>query len=216
MIKTGLTTLFFSFIPATLALFLLAPSISNAKTLTVTETSSGSAAQVPIDLDGKNCGQINGVTTCPADSGLGTGGGSSRGGPDQGSFTFQVVTESVPAPGTGCSFAPASIQSCPIGSVTDGCLFNYVGGNGVTRYDTNGDLAISALTSGTICFNLDAGLPYSFEAQTQWMYVGGTGNLANASGSYTNTTTGQVLQNDPQGHGMAWFTAKNKGTLTVP
>jgi hypothetical protein len=217
MTKVSISRLTFCAASAALTLFVLAPATARAGTFSFTSTSSGSGAQVSVDLDGNNCGLVNGVTTCPADSVLSTGGGTSRGfAPDSGPFTFQDVSEAVPAPGTGCSFAASSIQSCTIGSVTDGCLYNYVGGNGVSRNTSTGDLEIYTYDSGTLCINLDTGLPWSFVGQIQATITGGTGHLSNASGSFTSTFQGQILQNDPQGHGMAWVSGSSKGTLTVP
>jgi hypothetical protein len=100
--------------------------------------------------------------------------------------------------------------------VSDGCLWTYVGGNGVTRVTSNGDLYIYALTSGTVCVDYDTALPWSFEGQQQWAFTGGTGKLANAGGSFTNKFQGQILQNDPQGHGLEWVSGSNTGTLTLP
>jgi hypothetical protein len=217
MTKVSINRLTFCAVSAALTLFVLAPATASAKTFTIASTSSGSNANVPIDLDGNNCGPVNGAITCPADSVLSTGGGTSRGfAPDSGPFTFQDVSETAPVPGTGCSFAATSIQSCTIGSVTDGCLYNYVGGNGVSRNTSTGDLEIFTYDSGTLCINLDTGLPWSFVGQIQATITGGTGNLSNATGSFTSTFQGQILQNDPQGHGMSWFSGSSKGTLTVP
>jgi hypothetical protein len=193
------------------------PPWASAKTFSYQSTASTTGVQVPVDLDGNNCGLVNGVTTCPADSVLGTSAGTSRGaGPDTGPFTDQTLVETASAPGTGCSFAPSSQQGCTIGSVTDGCLYNYVGGNGITRNTATGDLAIYTFTSGTLCINFDSGLPFSFEGQLQATFTGGTGSLVNATGSFTSTFHGQILQNDPQGHGLVWDTDTTKGTITLP
>ncbi len=189
-----------------LALYALPTSEANAKTIRISGTGSSTSVQVPVDLDG-NSG---------ADSGLSTTAGVGSGGPETGPFTGQAVAEVVPAPGTGCVYAPLSIQACTIGAVTDGCLFQYVGGDGVDRFGATGDLEIFKLASGSLCINFDTPLPWNFSGQQQWNIVGGTGKVANATGSFTVNLQGQILQNDAQGHGLAWSTYSSSGTLSVP
>lgn len=215
--KRGLAKLACSNAVVVLALFALAPSDAGAGTFSFSGASSGTTANVPIDLDGTNCGPVNGVLTCPADSGLGTGGGSMRGFPGSGPGTFQIVIEDVPVPGTGCSLAPSTQQGCTVGSAIDGCLYSYVpGGSGVTRTTATGDLLIYSYTSGTVCVNFDTPLPWSLEGQAAAVITGGTGGMANATGSFTGPFHGQILQSDPAGHGLGWFTASIKGTITLP
>ncbi len=187
-----------------------------AKTSTFTFTFSGSGVQVPVDIDGNGCITTNGLFICPADSALTTSGGTALKGPEPGPNTAQSVTETVPAPGTGCSFNPGSIQSCTIGSATDGCLFNFVGGNAVTRNTASGDLVFESITSGTLCINVSGAPPWNFEGQEAWTITGGTGKVNGASGSFSETFQGQILQNDPAGHGLAWSNGSGTGTITVP
>ena len=215
--KRGLAKLACSNAVVVLALFVLALSDARAGTFSFSGTSSGTTANVPIDLDGTNCGPVNGVLTCPADSALGTGGGSMRGFPGSGPNTFQVVIEDVPVAGTGCSIAPSTQQACTIGSASDGCLYSYVPGNsGVTRTTATGDLLIYSYTSGTVCVNFDTPLPWSLQGQAAAVITGGTGGVANATGSFTGPFQGQILQSDLAGHGLGWFTASFKGTITLP
>jgi hypothetical protein len=198
-------------------LLILVRTGANAQTTyNFTSTLSGSAVQVPIDLDGNNnCTTVNGIVTCPADSDLFTGGGTITGGPESGQFTNQSVTETIPVSGAGCSVAP-SIKGCSIGSVTDGCLYKNFGGNVVNRQVTTGDLLIAKLTSGTLCINFNTALPWNFTGNNQFSFIGGTGKFAGATGSGTVKFKGQILQNDPQGHGMSWDTGSVTGTITVP
>ncbi len=198
-------------------LLILVRTGANAQTTyNFTSTVSGSSAQVPIDLDGTNCTTMNGILICPADSNLFTGGGTITGGPEPGQFTSQSVTETIPVPGTGCSVAPSSIKGCSIGSVKDGCLYKNIGGNVVNRQVTTGDLLIAKLTSGKLCINFDTALPWSFTGNNQFSFIGGTGGFAGATGSGTVSFTGQILQNDQQGHGMNWDTGSVTGTIMVP
>ena len=199
-----------------IALLVLTQSDAAAKNYAIASTTSGSSAQVSIDLDGNNCVTANGLFICPADSALSTDGGNASKGPETGPFTAQDVSEAIPASGTGCSYNPGSIQSCTIGSATDGCLFNYVGGSGVTRNTASGDLSFASLTSGTLCINVNGALPWNFAGQEVWTITGGTGKVSGISGSFTSTFTGQVLQNDPAGHGMSWFASSNTGNAAVP
>ena len=198
-------------------LLILVNTGANAQTTyNFTSTLSGSSAQVPIDLDGTNCTTVNGIVTCPADSNLFTGGGTITGGPEPGQFTNQSVTETIPVSGTGCAVAPGSIKGCSIGSVTDGCLYKNIGGNVVNRQVTTGDLLFAQLTSGKLCINFDTALPWSFTGNNQFSFIGGTGGFAGATGSGKVSFSGQILQNDPQGHGMSWDTGSVTGTITVP
>jgi hypothetical protein len=198
-------------------LLILVRTGANAQTTyNFTSALSGSSAQVPIDLDGTNCTTVNGRVTCPADSILFTGGGTITGGPEPGQFTNQSVRETIPVSGTGCSVAPSSIKGCSIGSVTDGCLYQNIGGNVVNRQVTTGDLLLAKVTSGKLCINFDTALPWSFTGNNRFSFIGGTGRFAGATGSGTVSFKGQILQNDQQGHGMSWDTGSVTGRITVP
>jgi hypothetical protein len=199
-----------------LLLILIGTGANAQTTFNFTSTLSGSAVQVPIDLDGTNCTTANGIVTCPADSDLFTGGGKITGGPEPGQFSSQSVTETIPISGTGCSVAPGSIKGCAIGSVTDGCLYKNIGGNVVNRQMTTGDLLFAKLASGKLCINFDTALPWSFTGNNNFSFIGGTGKFAGATGSGTVSFKGQILQNDPQEHGMTWDTGSVTGTITVP
>jgi hypothetical protein len=131
-------------------------------------------------------------------------------------FTSQSVTETAPVSGTGCSIAPSSIKGCSIGSVTDGCLYKNIGGNVVNRQMTTGDLLFAQLTSGTLCINFDTALPWSFMGNNRFLFIGGTGRFARATGSGMVSFKGQTIQNDPQGHGMSWDAGSVTGTIRVP
>jgi len=199
-----------------LLLMLVSTGANALTTYNFTSTLSGSAAQVPIDLDGTHCTTVNGIVTCPADSDLFTGGGTITGGPEPGQFTNQSVTETSPVSGTGCSVAPSSIKGCPIGLVTNGCLYKIIGGNVVNRQMTTGDLLFAKLTSGALCINFDTALPWNLTGTNQFSFIGGTGRFAGATGSGTVSFKGQILQNDPQGHGMSWDSGSITGTMTIP
>jgi hypothetical protein len=100
--------------------------------------------------------------------------------------------------------------------VTDGCLYNYVGGNVVIRTTATGDLLFESFTSGTLCINFDTALPWNFEGQVEGPITGGTGKLNGASGGFIAPFSGQILQNDYAGHGMSWSAGSFTGTITVP
>ena len=126
---------------------------------------------------------MNGIVTCPADSDLFTGGGTITGGPEPGQFTSQSVTDTIPVLGTGCSLAPGAIKGCAIGSITDGCLYQNIGGNLVNRQVTTGDLLLAKLTSGKLCINFDTALPWSLTGNNQFSFIGGSGKSAGATGT---------------------------------
>jgi hypothetical protein len=199
-----------------LLLILVSTGANAQTTYHFTSTLSGSAVQVPIDLDGTHCTSVNGIVNCPADSDLFTGGGTITGGPEPGQFTNQSVTETMPVSGTGCAVAPSSIKGCSIGSVTDGCLYKIIGGNVVNRQMTTGDLLFAKLSSGALCIDFDTALPWNLTGNNQFSFIGGTGRFAGATGSGTVSFKGQILQNDPQGHGMSWDAGSITGTIMIP
>ena len=93
---------------------------AESKTTSFKGTSSGTGANIPIDLDSDSCTTSGGVTVCTDFSALFTGGGKSSGGVGSGHFTRQALAESDAVPGSGCMFDsfPLPIQSCTIGSVS--------------------------------------------------------------------------------------------------
>jgi hypothetical protein len=194
-----------SFALSVLALVAFIRADAYAKTYNTSSTVTSTSVQVPVDLDGSG-----------NDAVLSNNHGTVSGGPEKVIIDGQSVTQTEPASGTGCVFAPNTIQGCTIGSVTDGCLYNYTGGDSVLRDTSTSDLAILHLASGSLCINLDTPLPWSFVGTETWTTTGGTGGFANASGTSTETFQGQILENDGQGHGLSWSSATSQGTLTVP
>lgn len=79
----------------------------------------------------------------------------------------------------------------------------------VRRYD-NGDLLVSELVDGLLCFDPGTGLA-SLEVDAA--FAGGTGAFANATGSYTARYTVELLLPDPMGgiaHGL--FYGETRGS----
>jgi hypothetical protein len=177
---------------------------------------SGTTATIPLDLDADSCSTTDGVTICADSSALAAFAGKQAGGIEAGEYTGQAVGEADPVPGTGCLIAPTTIQSCRIGSVTDGCEFQGVAGDAVLRFSRTGDLEILQLTSSTLCGDLSKGLPANFTFKQSYAITGGTGRFAGATGTFTETGRGQALDEDPQGHEFDWAQASYSGTITAP
>jgi hypothetical protein len=198
------------------AILLIGVQRAEAKTFNVKSSFSGTGFSVPIDLDGNgtSCTTVGLVTTCPNDSfssnysGKATG---SFGGP----FTGQNVDETVPVSGTGCLFAPTTIQSCTLGAVTNACEFQYVaGGSGANIRSATNSVESYIITGGTLCLDVSSGLPFNFAGTQTFSVSGGTGEFKGVTGSGTVTFTGQETSEDHAGHGFSWFTATLTATLT--
>jgi len=191
--------------------------IAEAKSFAKSFTSSfsGSAVTVPLDLDDNNsCGGppfvCTDLSTLNTYSGKVTGGGNLAG-----SFTGQSIVELDSAGGTGCSINPGQ-GSCTLGTATDACLYTVVG-SFANQQSATGDLTFGTIdlhgSSECIDFNSAGGfaLPYPFSATIVGRIQGGTGKLANTLFRFTNTTSGQILRSDLQGHGFAWETTTSMG-----
>jgi len=158
------------------------------------------------------------VTICADLSSLGTFAGKQSGGIEAGELTGQSVNETEPVPGTGCLIAPAAIQSCTIGSVTNACKYQQVaGGTRATRFSSTGDIETSKLISATLCVDYSSGkLPFNFIFSSSLAITGGSGGFTGATGTYTETGTGQLLSIDPQGHNFGWLQGSYTGTIEKP
>jgi hypothetical protein len=199
-------------------IFFLQSIAAAAHTSTVTATLSGTGFSVPIDLDGNgtSCTTVGSVTTCPDDSFSSTYITQATGA-FGGRFTGQNVSETVPVSGTGCLFAPTTIQSCTLGTVTNACKFEYVsGGTGASVRLATGSVESYTITSGTLCLDVSSGLPFNFAGTETFSISGGTGEFNGVSGAGSITFTGQETSVDPAGHGFSWFTANLTSTLSVP
>jgi hypothetical protein len=186
-----------------------------AGTFKVTGSFSGTGFTVPIDLDGDGttCTTVGSVTTCPDDSFSSTY-VSQAIGIFGGTYTGQNVNESVPVSGTGCFIAPATIQSCTLGAVTNACAFQYLaGGTGANIRSATRSVETYAITSGTICLDFSSGLPFNFAGSQSFSLTGGTGEFKGVTGSGIVTFTGQETSADPANHGFSWFTATFTETL---
>jgi hypothetical protein len=173
-------------------------------------TLSGSGASITMDIDNDACGTS---FICTELSGFNTEAGTVIGGIEPGPFTGQDVSEVDPVPGTGCFFDPTHIQACTLGTVTNACKFQFVGGAGVARTSSTGDILTSKLVSGTECLDVSHGLPFNFAGSTTGTLTGGSGAFAGATGTLHNRFSGQVLTDDFNGHGFAWFQASFSGTI---
>ena len=174
-------------------------------------TLSGSGATVTMDIDNDACGTS---FICTELSSFNTVAGTTTGGTGAGPFTGQSVSEVDPAPGTGCFFDPAHVQGCTLGTVTNACKFQFVGGFGASRNSSTGEITTTKVVSGTECLDVSHGLPYNFAGSATDAITGGSGPLAGASGTIHERFHGQVLTSDFNGHGFAWFKDSFIGTIT--
>jgi hypothetical protein len=206
---------FISVFLVTTILFICVHS-GEASTFKVTGSFSGTGFTVPIDLDGDSttCTTVGSVTTCPDDSFSSTY-VSQAIGMFGGTYTGQNVSESVPVSGTGCLIAPATIQSCTLGAVTNACAFQYIpGGTGANIRSATRSVETYTITSGTICLDFSSGLPFNFAGSQSFTLTGGTGEFKGVTGSGIVTFTGQETSADPASHGFSWFTATFTETMT--
>ena len=180
---------------------------------------SGTSTSIPVDIFGTSCVTLGGVTTCAPTSGLSIFSGWSSGGPANGPYTGQGISQTMPVPGSGCSFLPAGTECTENASNPNGgCLYTYlppglpVGGAGAL-VDSRGDLQASYVTGGSLCVD---GTTFAFtgtQTNTCW---GGTGKHADCFGTsnWTQTFSGAVLISDPVGNGISWFSGTVAGTAT--
>ncbi len=198
------------------AIVLIAVPRAEAKTFKLEGSFSGTSVSVPVDLDGNGttCPTVGGVKTCPDDSTAQTIVGKATGkfgGPE----VTQGVSENVPVSGTGCFFAPSTIQSCTLGAVTNACEFQFLAGvSGVTIITSTNSVLPDIITGGTLCLDVSSGLPFNFAATITTSISGGTGNFEGVTGSGSIRFTGQETSVDPAGHGFLWLTGTFTDTLT--
>jgi hypothetical protein len=194
--------------------YVLAPrTVEAGGTSSFSGTLSGSGASITMDIDNDACGTS---FICTELSSFNTAAGTSTGAIEPGPFTGQSVTEADPVPGTGCAFDPTHVQGCTIGTVTDACKFHFVGGASATRSSSTGDISTTKNVSGTECLDVSHGLPFNFAGSSTDAITGGSGQFAGATGTVHGTFHGQVLTNDFNGHGFAWFKESFSGTITTP
>jgi hypothetical protein len=185
-------------------------SVESGTTVKISGSLSGSSITVPFDLDNdSSTGTGNSVeSTAAGDQNVG------------GEFTSQSVTEGDPKPGTGCSMASTKQAGCNIDGVTNGCLYNLVGGVGTLRFNSNGDISSFQVTGGTECidFNSSKGFapPFNFTITEDIGYTGGSGEFVGATGSGTFTGSGRILAADEAGHAFSWFQATYTATMIMP
>jgi hypothetical protein len=184
-----------------------------AASLKFSSTLSGSGATVTMDIDNDACGT---AVICTELSSLNTYAGTSTGGIEPGAFTGQSVDETDPVAGTGCFFDPTHVKGCTLGTVTDACEFTFVGSAGASRTTSTGDILTAKTVSGTECIDVSHGLPFNFAGSATDTITGGSGKYAGATGTAKERFSGQVLTNDFNGHGFAWFQDSIKGTIITP
>jgi hypothetical protein len=155
-----------------------------------------------MDIDDDACGTS---FICTELSSFNSFAGTQTGGIEPGPFTGQSVNEADPVPGTGCLFDPAHVQGCTLGTVTNACKFQFVGGAGASRNSSTGDIETTKLVSGGFCVDVSHGLPFNFAGSDTAAITGGSGMFAGASGTIHEKFSGQTLTNDFNGHGFAWF-----------
>lgn len=197
--------------------FTLTLDRANAST-SFTGSSAGTFVSVPLDLDNDSCTSVSGVTVCSDLSGYNTGFGTiTSTGAINGSYSGQSVDEAAPVAGTGCSINPTGQQSCTLGAATDACAYSWEAGSGVAQKSGTTSLLIASVTpGGSLCINFNSAggfaLPYNYSNKLTVKITGATGTLKGITGSFTQTTTGQILGNDLQGHEFGWFSATQSGT----
>ncbi len=84
---------------------------------------------------------------------------------------------------------------------------------GVTTFPS-GDLLFAELSSLTFCVDFATG---AFTGSGALTYIGGTGQLAGATGSADLTNIiGNVLVADPAGRVFNWASGESSGTIVLP
>jgi hypothetical protein len=174
-------------------------------------TLSGSGASVTMDIDNDACGTS---FICTELSSFSSFAGTQTGGIEAGAFTGQNVSEADPVPGTGCLFDPTHVQGCTLGTVTNACKFQFVGGAAAVRFSSTGDIVATKLVSGTECVDVSHGLPFNVAGSVTSDITGGSGPFAAASGTVRDRFKGQILTNDFNGHNFAWVKDSFTGTIT--
>jgi hypothetical protein len=185
-------------------------SMESGTTVNISGSLSGTSITVPFDLDkDSSTGTGNSVQSTAAGQ-QNVGGG----------FTSQAVTEGDPKPGTGCSVALTTQAGCAVDGVTNGCLYNIVGGVGALRFNSDGDISSFQVTGGTECIDFNSAKafapPFNYTIAEDVGFTGGSGEFAGTSGSGIFTGSGRILATDSELHVFSWFQATYTATMTMP
>lgn len=150
-------------------------------------TGAGTASCVSTPIDTNEDGV--GAFFCPFEQGS-----------NLGPINGQVVLE----------FAPLSAPvTCPEGNLE----LTLVVGNGFKRLTDSGDLIYFKYASGTTCIDLSTGSAiFSLVADI----TGGTGQFANATGSYDESAAGTIFIADPALRSFIVVTYELVGTIIIP
>jgi hypothetical protein len=119
---------------------------------------------------------------------------------NRGRFIFQSLLKLLPP------IAPTG--TCPIGQLELPLLLNRI----VAKHEETGDQLFAQLTSGTLCLNPPVGTS-SFSGEG--VFTGGTGELASATGSFTQTFTSVTLIRTPGPPPRAFLRATSTMTGTL-
>ena len=161
---------------------------------------SGTSYSIIMDLDGDGQSQAS-VATYQGKSNMNP-------------FHGQGVSEAKPTPGTGCSINPSGQAACTLGSVTNACQFDYVGGVSANIDDATGDIENFKRVSGSICIDFTSGLPFHMGGTVTDEVAGGTKHFAGVTGSITTTVWGQITGMDPEGRGFGWYKGIGDGSIS--
>ncbi len=118
-----------------------------------------------------------------------------------GQVTAQALVEDVPAS------SPSGL--CPAGTDVELALGTV---RAVHRF-ANGDLLFLKLLARTACIDFDTLTALAFEAGE---FTGGTGRFAQATGTFTATSTAEIFVADPAGRVFGPFSGKIDGKISLP
>jgi len=118
-----------------------------------------------------------------------------------GQITSQALTEDVPAA------TPSG--NCPAGTETE---FTLGSGRGSHRFP-NGDLLFLKVLQRTGCLDFDT---LTFTTREAGEFAGGTGQFAEATGSWKISGTAKLLVVDPALEFFGSFSGKLRGTIVTP
>ena len=192
--------------------------MAHARTQKFKGSESGTAVDVPVDLDSDSCFvAVNGATVCTDTSSYANFIGTQSPG---GSFTGQSISEADLVPGnSSCNIQGTMVPGTTIctlaGSNEQGCLLDAVGWPEVDRDSSSGDLLIMTAADFSVCDDLSK-LPFNLTATLTETITGGTGKNAGASGTRTGLLKGQALSTDAAGKGFVWFEYNFTETITTP
>jgi hypothetical protein len=118
-----------------------------------------------------------------------------------GQVTAQALVEDVLATSPSGLCPPGTDQELALGIV-----------RAVHRF-ANGDLLFLKLLARTACIDFQTLTALAFE---KGEFTGGTGRFAQATGSFTATSTGEIFVADPAGRVFGPFSGKINGTISLP